>query len=223
MNWLDVIFVVFLCTAAGLGFMTGFVWQIYGLFCLVLSYFAALLLYDSVSRPFEEGLGPGTAKTVGYASVFGAVFIISYGLGVLIRSLLCLRPGVIGRVLGALLGFCQAALVCGVVAVVLADYSSGSVGQMAESSRVVTAFAKGARFLTVIIPGDIKGGVETVKEKSRAAVEAAREKMGNVKLEDVKEGIKAAKDRSEEVIKSAAEKIEGGKTEGEGGGAQKGK
>lgn len=222
MTWLDAIFVVFLCAAAGLGFMSGFMWQLYGLFCLVLSYFAALLLHGLVSKPFEEGLGPGTARTVGYTAVFGAVFIISYSLGVLIRRLLHLRPGVIGRTLGALLGLFQAALICGVVAVGLVDYSSGGVRQLAESSILVKAFARGGRFLTVLIPGDIRGGVEAITEKSREAVEAAKEKVGDVKLEGITEGIKAAKEKSEEIIKSAAGKVEGGKTEGGGEDARKG-
>lgn len=198
MTWLDIIFIVFLCAAAGLGFMSGFMWQLYGLFCLVLSYFAALLLHGIVSRPFEEGLGPGTARTVGYVSVFGAVFVISYSLGVLIRKLLRLRPGAAGRILGALLGLFQATLICGVVAVGLVDYSSGSLQQMAKSSAIVTVFANGTRFLTVLIPKDIKAGVESAKER-----------VEDVKLEDIQEGLKAAKERSKEVIRSAAGKIEG--------------
>ncbi len=178
MTWLDIAFIAVLCAAAGLGFWSGFMWQLYGLFCLVLSYFAALLLHGIVSGPFEQGLGPDTARSVGYAVVFSVVFITSYSLGLLIRKLLRLRPGRIGRVLGLFLGLLQASLICGVVAVGLVDYSTGSVKQAAESSRVVTTLARGAHFLRVLIPGDIRKGVGAVKERSE---EAIRDAAGEIK------------------------------------------
>lgn len=177
MTWLDIAFISTLCAAMGLGFWSGFMWQLYGLFCLVISYFTALLLHGLVSKPFEEGLGAGTARTVGYAIVFGAVFITSYSLGLLIKRLLRLSPGIIGRLLGALLGLLQAAAICSVVAVGLVDYSSGSVHLIAESSRIVTAFANGARFMSVIIPGNIKEGFRAAKEKSKEVIESAKEKV----------------------------------------------
>ncbi|MFQ5862982.1 MAG: CvpA family protein [Candidatus Brocadiales bacterium] len=186
-TWLDIAFIGTLCAAAVLGFWSGLMWQLYGLFCLVISYFTAVLLHGLVSRPFEEGLGPGTARIVGHAIVFGAVFITSYSLGLLIKRLLGLSPGIIGRILGSVLGLLQAAVICGVVAVGLVDYSSGNLKQMAESSRVVMAFARGAHFLTVIIPSDIKEGFKGVKEKSEEVIESAKEKIEGTK-EHTQEG-----------------------------------
>ncbi|MFQ5957462.1 MAG: CvpA family protein [Candidatus Brocadiales bacterium] len=181
MTWLDIIFIGVLCAAVGLGFWSGFMWQLYGLFCLIISYFAALVLHDLVSVPFEGSLGAGTARTVGYAIVFGAVFITSYSLGLLIKRALGLSPGIVGRTLGALLGLLQATAICGVIAVGLVDYSTGSVKQTAESSIVVMAFANGARFMRVIIPGNIKEGFQAVKEKSEEAVKNAKEKIEETK------------------------------------------
>lgn len=186
MTWLDITFIGVLCTAAGLGFWSGLMWQLYGLFCLVISYFAAVLLHSLVSRPFEEGLGAGTARTVGHAIVFGAVFITSYSLGLLIKRLLRLSPGLVGRVLGAVLGLIQAAVICGVVAVGLLNYSTGTVKQTAESSKIVMAFAKGANFLTVVIPKDIKEGFKIAKEKSEEVIEDAKKKIEGAKEETQK-------------------------------------
>ncbi len=198
MTWLDIVFVVVLCGAAALGFMSGLLWQLYGLFCLILSYFAALLLYGVVAGPFVGGAGEGTANTVGYSLVFIVVFILSYGLGLLIKRFLRLRPGTKGRILGSFLGLFQAALVCGLIAVALVDYSSGSVKQVAESSKIVTTFARGARFMSVLIPQGIKTGA--VK---------ARERVEGIRLEDVKGGLEAVRKRSGEVIKDAKGVIKG--------------
>lgn len=206
MTWLDVVFIFILCVGAGLGFWSGLMWHLYGLFCLVLSYVAALLLYGIVAGPFEDGLGPGTAKTVGYASVFGGVFLISYFFGLLVKRVFRLSPGTTGRVLGLFLGLLEAGLVCGVIAVSLVDYSSGNVKQIAESSKVVTTFASGARFLRVFIPKD-------VKERSGEIVESTREKVEGVRLEDVKEGIKAVKERSEKAIGSVTGRLAEGEEE----------
>ncbi len=190
MTWLDIVFIAILCMAAGLGFWSGLMWQLYGLFCLVLAYFAGLVLYGIVAGPFEEGLGTGTARTVGYASVFVATFLLSYGLGILARRVFRLRPGRVSRVLGLFLGLFQASLVCGVVAVSLVYYSSGSVKQLAESSKVVMVFAKGTRFLTIFIPGGVKDGFATVREKSDEIVEGAKKKVEGVMIEDSKERVK---------------------------------
>ncbi len=198
MTWLDIAFICALCIAATLGFWSGLMWQLYGLFCLFISYFAAVLLHGLIAGPFEEGLGPGTARSLGYTIAFGAVFIGSYSMGLLIKRLLRLGPGLIGRIMGAFLALFQAALICGVVAVGLVDYSSGNLRQTAESSKVVMAFANGAHFLTILIPGNIKEGFKTAKKK-----------VEDVKLEDIKEGLETVKEKTGEAIKSAKEKIEG--------------
>ncbi|MHC4197875.1 MAG: CvpA family protein [Planctomycetota bacterium] len=198
MTWLDIVFITVLCGAAALGFMSGLMWQLYGIFCLVLSYFVALLLHGVVAGPFAGGHGEPTANTVAYSLVFGVVFILSYGLGLLIKRFFHLRPGKTGRILGLFLGLFQAALVCGLVAVALVDYSSGNVKQLAESSKIVTVFARGARFMSVLIPQDVKNGVGS-----------AREKVEGVKLEDVRGGLKTLKETSEGVIKGAKGVIRG--------------
>ncbi|MCP4364162.1 MAG: CvpA family protein [Planctomycetes bacterium] len=198
MTWLDIVFIVVLCSAAVLGFWSGLMWQLYGIFCLVLSYFVALLLYSVVAGPFAGGVGEASANTVAYSLVFAVVFILSYGLGLLIKRLLHLRPGKTGRILGLFLGLFEATLVCGLIAVALVDYSSGDVKQLADSSKVVPVFARGARFMSVLIPQDVKNGVGS-----------AREKVEGVKLEDVRGGLKTLKETSEGVINEAKGVIRG--------------
>jgi uncharacterized membrane protein required for colicin V production len=198
MTWLDIVFIAVLCGAAALGFWSGLLWQLYGIFCLVLSYFVALLLYGVVAGPFAGGHGEASANTVAYSLVFAVVFILSYGLGLLIKRLLHLRPGTKGRILGLFLGLFEAALVCGLIAVALVDYSSGDVKQLAESSKIVTTFARGARFMSVLIPQGIKNGVDS-----------AREKVEGVKLEDIRGGLKTLKETSAGVINGARGVIRG--------------
>jgi uncharacterized membrane protein required for colicin V production len=176
MNWLDYTFIAILCLSAALGFWSGLMWQAYGIFCLVVSYFSAIALARIIPLPFANRLSPGTASILEHVIFFVAVLVASVSLGLLIRKVLHLYPNLMGRFLGMVLGLLQGLVLCGVLAVGLVEYSSGNLRQTAEASEVVSTFASIAQFLSVVIPGDIKRNFEDVKKRTEDIVEGVKDR-----------------------------------------------
>jgi uncharacterized membrane protein required for colicin V production len=163
MSWLDAIFIGFLCMAAALGFLSGVLWQVYSLICLIASYFSATFFHSLCVGLLSNRFSPGGALVLSHIITFVATFILLYSLGLLMRKVLNLYPGFLGGLFGALLALFQGMLLCGVIAVGLVEYSSDGLRQEVESSAVVGAFAKGTRVFYALIPRDIKKGLgETI-------------------------------------------------------------
>ncbi|HHT9120398.1 MAG TPA: CvpA family protein [Candidatus Hypogeohydataceae bacterium YC41] len=174
MNWLDSIFIGFLCMTAALGFLSGFLWQVYSLICLVASYFSATFLHSFLIGPLSTRFSPGSSLLMSHIITFVATFALLYSLGLLMRRVLNLYPGFWGGLFGAFLGLFQGMLLCGVIAVGLMEYSSNGLRQEVESSAVVSAFAKGTKVFYAIIPGDIKRGFGETLGRARSFIEGEK-------------------------------------------------
>ena len=153
---------------AALGFLSGVLWQVYSFICLIASYFSSTFLHHLLTGPLSAKFSPGTATILSHIIVFVATFILLYSLGLLMRKALNLYPGFWGGLFGALLALFQGMLLCGVIAVGLKEYSSGGLRQEAESSAVVSAFAKGTRVFYALIPGDIKNSFGKALDGARS-------------------------------------------------------
>jgi uncharacterized membrane protein required for colicin V production len=175
MNWLDSIFIGFLCMTAALGFLTGFLWQVYSLICLIASYFSSIFFHAFLMGPLSTRFSLGTSLVLSHIIVFVATFALLYSLGLLMRRFLNLYPGFWGGLFGALLALFQGMLLCGVVAVGLKEHSSGGLRQEVESSAVVSVFAKGTIVFYTIIPADIKEGFGRALEGVRSVTGDAGE------------------------------------------------
>jgi uncharacterized membrane protein required for colicin V production len=175
MNWLDFAFVGFLCMTAALGFLSGFLWQAYSVICLIASYFSSMFFHSFLVGPLSNKFSPGSSLILSHIIVFVATFAILYSLGLLMRKVLNLYPGFWGGLFGALLGLFQGMLLCGVIAVGLKEYSTGSLRQDVESSPVVSTFAKGAKVFYALIPGDIKDNFGTTLGRAKSLIEGAKE------------------------------------------------
>lgn len=175
MNWLDSIFIGFLCLTAALGFLSGVLWQVYSLVCLVASYFSSTFFHSFLISPLSARFNPGTTLLLSHIITFVVTFALLYSLGLLIRRVLNLYPGFWGGLFGAFLGLFQGMLLCGVIAVGLMEYSSNSLRQEVESSAVVSAFAKGTRVFYTLIPEDIKNGLGKALEGARSLREDEKE------------------------------------------------
>ncbi len=141
-----------------LGFLSGFLWQVYSLICLIASYFSSMFFHSFLVSPLLSRFGPGTTQVLSHIIVFVATFALLCSLGLLMRRVLNLYPGFWGGLFGALLALLQGMLLCGVIAIGLKEYSSNALRQEVESSAVVSAFAKGTRVFYTLIPRDIKNG-----------------------------------------------------------------
>jgi uncharacterized membrane protein required for colicin V production len=162
MNWLDSIFIGFLCMAVAFGFLSGVLWQVYSLICLVAAYFSSTFLHHHLVGPLSARCSPETAILLSHIITFVATFVLICSLGLLMRRALDLYPGFWGGLFGAFLALFQGMLLCGVVAVGLMEYSSNGLRQEVESSAVVSAFAKGTRVFYALIPSDIKNGARSL-------------------------------------------------------------
>lgn len=174
MNWLDFAFIGFLCMAAAFGFLSGVLWQVYSLICLIVSYFSSVFLHHFLIGPLPTRLSPGTALLLSHIITFVATFALLYGLGLLMRRVLNLYPGFLGGLFGALLALLQGAFLCGVVAVGLMEYSSGDLRQEVNASAVVSVFAKGTRVFYALIPRDIKDGFGKAVDGARSLIDEAK-------------------------------------------------
>ncbi len=163
MNWLDITFIGFLCLIAALGYFSGLLWQVYSLMCLIAAYFSSTFSYSFLVGPLSSKFGPGNALLLGHIITFVGTFAILYSLGLLMRRVLNLYPGFLGGIFGALLALFQGLLLCGVIAVGLMEYSTGTLRREAESSAIVSTFAKGAKVFYVFIPKAIKNSFGEVK------------------------------------------------------------
>ena len=112
MNWIDIIILILLGLAVGMGFKKGLVQEIVGIVALIVSFFLALKLHPAAAnglvKMFKE-IPPHLAPTIGFAvmflAAFGAITLAGWLLSKLIKaSPLDLADKLGGMVIGLLKG-----------------------------------------------------------------------------------------------------------------------
>ncbi len=145
--------------SAGLGFFSGFVWQILRIVGLVVAFWLAARFHSVVAGWFSPQL-TSHALAIAFACLFLGVVLAAYVLMLIIRKPVdAMKPEFVDRVLGALFGVVKGLLVCGIVALVLFQYGArqSSVRRQVSASPSARFTAECVRSLWWAVSGGASG------------------------------------------------------------------
>lgn len=159
MNWVDWSIIAVVGISAGMGALTGLVWQVGKIGVLFLSFMASAHLHGPIAR----ALG-ATVKTPQIALILSYMitFVIAYAALLVVlwlvafKALKAAKLKGIDRCLGAGLGAIKGALLSSILLLVLSCYPAGGVRTDLQNSRLAPAFLNVSRALAALIPGDLK-------------------------------------------------------------------
>jgi membrane protein required for colicin V production len=111
MNWLDIVIIIALLGAAGLGFMQGFVMTLFSLVGTVIGIVIASNLYTNLASLLKFISDPEIANIVAFAVILMVVFIIAILIGSALKALLAaIHLGCADKAAGGILGIIVGAL-----------------------------------------------------------------------------------------------------------------
>lgn len=139
MNYLDILIVAVIALACGLGFVTGFVWQVAGLASLAVGATCALLFGKMVGTIIGEWLStPRFGFLIAYISIFTLVSMtIRIVATVLSHYLKKFKLKKFDRALGGLTGFIKGAVICIVIVACISRFGSDKARAKAQDSTLV--------------------------------------------------------------------------------------
>ena len=161
MYWLDTLFLALLVLGAGLGFISGFLWQIARIVSLGLSAFATIACNEQATEFCQESLlreaDPNVAKAVAYIAVFVGVYLVLFLTTRFLYELIRATDlELVDRVLGAVFGAGKIALILGICSLGAATYPHPTTKTMMAKSVLAPAFADGMEHVLVMIPDEYK-------------------------------------------------------------------
>lgn len=155
-TFVDAAVILVALLSAGLGFWTGFVWQIIRLFTWIAAIWLAGLYNVMVAGWLGEMLTPEIRAFLGFLAVFLVVLVIGHLIGHLARSIIeALNVTFTDRILGAILGGAKGLLLCGALAVAILTYlpADSPVHEVTGASQLATYCAKLTALIWVLLPG----------------------------------------------------------------------
>lgn len=124
MNWIDIIIIILLALAVGIGFKKGLVQEIVGIIALVIAFFLALKLHMVAAAMLAKmisGLPKHIAPTVGFVTVFLIVFLAITIVGWLLAKIIKATPlDFADKIGGMVIGLVKGALIISVILLLLA-------------------------------------------------------------------------------------------------------
>jgi membrane protein required for colicin V production len=124
MNWIDIIIIILLALAVGIGFKKGLVQEIVGIIALVIAFFLALKLHMIAAAMLAKmisGLPKPIAPTVGFVTVFLIVFLAITIVGWLLSKIIKATPlDFADKIGGMVIGLVKGALIISVILLLLA-------------------------------------------------------------------------------------------------------
>lgn len=124
MNWIDIIIIILLALAVGIGFKKGLVQEIVGIIALVIAFFLALKMHLVAAAALAKmisGLPKHIAPTVGFVAVFLIVFLAITIVGWLLSKIIKATPlDLADKIGGMAIGLVKGALIISVILLLLA-------------------------------------------------------------------------------------------------------
>ncbi len=124
MNWIDIIIIILLAVAVGIGFKKGLVQEIVGIIALVIAFFLALKLHlvaATMLTKMISGLPKHIAPTVGFVTVFLVVFLAITVVGWILSKIIKATPlDLADKIGGMVIGLVKGALIISVILLLLA-------------------------------------------------------------------------------------------------------
>jgi len=124
MNWIDIIILILLGLAVGIGFKKGLVQEIVGIIALVVAFFLALALHktaaDLLMKIFTR-LPKHIAPTIGFVAMFLAAFLAITLAGWLLSKIIKATPlDFADKIGGMVIGLVKGALIISILLLLLA-------------------------------------------------------------------------------------------------------
>ncbi|MDQ7798903.1 MAG: CvpA family protein [Candidatus Edwardsbacteria bacterium] len=124
MNWIDIIILILLALAVGIGFKKGLVQEIVGIIALVIAFFLALkmhLIAAAMLTRMISGLPKHIAPMVGFVAVFLIVFLAITIVGWILSKIIKATPlDLADKIGGMVIGLVKGALIISVILLLLA-------------------------------------------------------------------------------------------------------
>jgi len=141
LTWVDAVVLGVLLLSMGLGFATGFVWQVLRIVAVVAAFWVAASFHELAAGQFASVPSQATLA-LSYTCLFFGALVVAYILMTLVRERVnAMKPELTDRILGSFFGLIKGFLLCGIIGLALLNYGG-------RDSVVTTAVAGsgGARF-----------------------------------------------------------------------------
>jgi membrane protein required for colicin V production len=136
------------------GFLDGFVRTVLSLISVLVAFVVASRYSEGAAQFLIKWMQPGLAGPLGFILVFVAVLIVFALLGVLLRQTLeKLSLSGLDRLMGAVLGFARAAVILGLLALVINNFGTF---QATGASKTFPYALTSGRILLQLIPEEAK-------------------------------------------------------------------
>lgn len=204
MNWIDYTIFTTLFFAALFGLASGPVIQLLRIIGVFVSFFTAIIFYETLGRVLQGTFSTLTAYLVSYFIIFFVAIAIVYIIIDVLRRLMGeMAVGMGLRLLGGILGILKGLVFCGAIILGILSFSSNTVQMVTKTSKTASQIGKGMQTIAAIVPRDIldkmKNGDEETKEtKSTKGRKSKKSADKKAKKEPVKSD--TARDEENEII-----------------------
>ncbi len=132
--------ILLLLVSLGIGYWTGFVWQLIRMVSLVAGIWISVVYSPVVAESLRGPLGWPLARVAAALGVFLAVLMVFYLVGFLCRKLInAIKLEKPDRIMGALFGLAKGALLIGIVAFIILRYVDADRAVHKHTARSVVA------------------------------------------------------------------------------------
>ncbi|MGR3178569.1 MAG: CvpA family protein [Candidatus Anammoxibacter sp.] len=113
-NWLDYLLIGFFISGIFLGFLQGYLWQLFRIACLILAFFLALFFSSIANKVLGRFLNTESMNYLGHAAIFFGTLLITYIIGVLVAKTRTDNSSK-KRILGGMLGVVKNVVFCSII------------------------------------------------------------------------------------------------------------
>jgi len=155
-NWIDAIVVLVAAISAGLGFWSGFIWQVIRVTSWLVAFWVAGQFHHPMAQHLGSFLGEPARLVLSFSLLLLGALLVLYLLAHLGRAYVnALHVEAGDRLLGGVLGAAKALLICGILALMLVQYlpAGTALHSLVDASPLASQSARGARLLWVLMPG----------------------------------------------------------------------
>ena len=160
LTWADAVVLAVVVLSAGVGFLSGFVWQILRMVSVVVAFWVAARFHGALAGHVAGDVADPARLALSFAGLFVAVVVAGYLLMLLIREPVnAMKPEPADRILGAFFGVLKGLLICGVVALTLLHYGGEHTAarKLVRGSVSATFTARCVRSLWCAVSGGASG------------------------------------------------------------------
>lgn len=182
MNWIDYIIFSMLFFAALFGLGSGPIIQVLRIVGLFVSFFLAIIFYETLGKVLQGTFTVLTSYLVGYFIILFVSCVIAYIIIDVIRRLLGeMTVGVGLRLLGGILGVLKGLIFCGAIIVGLSSFGSVTVRMVINTSKTAPQIGNGMLAIASVIPKDIAEKMKASEDEAMLPIDGKPKKSAGKK------------------------------------------